>query len=107
MLILDPQGVERFRIEGYLPTAEYRAQLELGLARAAFMRKKWADAEARYGSIVERHPESGAAPEAAYWTGVAQYKSTNDHAALEGTAAQLARQYAQSIWAKKASIWLK
>ena len=33
MLILDPNGEERYRIEGYLPVEEFRAQLELGLAQ--------------------------------------------------------------------------
>jgi hypothetical protein len=37
VVILDANGVERFRIEGYLPKDEFRAQLELGLARVAFM----------------------------------------------------------------------
>lgn len=107
MLIFDPGGVERFRIEGYLPTAEFRAQLELGLARAAFMNKRWADAEARYGSIVERYPETAAAPEGQYWAGVAHYKGTNDHTALGRTAEQFQHRYRESIWAKKASIWSK
>ena len=45
MLIFDADGTERHRIEGYLPNVEFRAQLELGLARVAFMHKQWADAE--------------------------------------------------------------
>jgi len=104
-LILDPGAVERFRLEGYLPNAEFRAQLELGLARAAFMNKKWADAEMRYGQVVERYPESAAAPEAQYWAGVAPYKATNDHTALGQTAGRFKTRYPQSIWAQKALPW--
>jgi len=104
-LIFDSSGVERWRLEGYLPNAEFRAQLELGLARAAFMNKKFVDAEARYSQIVERYPESAAAPEAQYWTGVAHYKATNDHTALGQTAVRFKTRYPDSIWARKALPW--
>ena len=33
VLILDANGIERARNEGYLPNLEFRAQLEMGLAR--------------------------------------------------------------------------
>jgi hypothetical protein len=51
VVILDSDGDERFRIEGYLPKHEFRAQLELALARVAFMNKKWAEAEKYPDSI--------------------------------------------------------
>ncbi len=97
--------MERFRIEGYLPRDEFRAQLELGLARVAFMYKKWAEAERRYGEIVQRYPGTGAAPEALYWRAVSHYKGTNDHTALEQVAEEFKSRYPDSIWAKKASVW--
>ena len=105
VLILDSKGAERHRIEGYLPTAEFRAQLELGLARVAFMSKKWADAEKYYAGIVQHYPQSAVAAEAQYWAGVSRYKATNDHAALGAVAAQFHKNYSDSVWAKKASIW--
>jgi acetolactate synthase I/II/III large subunit len=37
VLILDANGIERARNEGYLPNSEFRAQLEMGLARIVFM----------------------------------------------------------------------
>ena len=107
VLIFDPDGKERFRIEGYLPRDEFRAQLELGLARVAFMGKEWGDAERRYGEVLDRYPESAAAPEAQYWQGVARYKATQDHTALSDTAARFRNRYQESIWAKRASIWNK
>jgi Tetratricopeptide repeat len=105
VLILDSDGVERLRIEGYLPKDEFRAHLELGLARVAFMRKQWADAERRYAEVVERYPDSKAAPEAIYWRGVSHYKATNDHTVLGQIPEQLTERYADSIWALKASVW--
>lgn len=105
MLILDPNGVERFRLEGYLPKDEFRAQLELGLARVAFMGKHWAEAEQRYGAVLEKYPQSKSAPEALYWKGVSHYKVTNDHTVLGELPGQFREQYPESIWALKTAAW--
>lgn len=105
MLILDSNGVERYRIEGYLPKDEFRAQLELGLARVAFMSKNWADAERRYADVLEKYPESKSAPEALYWKGVSHYKATNDHTILGELPALFQEKYPDSIWADKTIAW--
>ena len=105
VLILDPKGVERFRIEGYLPKDEFRAQLELGLARVALMSKAWAEAESRYAAVLEKYPESQSAPEALYWKGVSRYKTTNDHTVLGELAGQFRDKYPDSIEALKAIPW--
>ena len=105
VLILDANGVERFRLEGYLPKEEFRAQLELGLARVAFMGKHWAEAEQRYAAVLEKYPESQSAPEALYWKGVSSYKTTNDHTVLSELPGQLRDKYPESIEALKAIPW--
>jgi hypothetical protein len=105
VLIMDSEGVERLRIEGYLPKEEFRAHLEMGLARIAFMRKKWADAERGYAEVVERYPDSKVAAEAIYWRGVSHYKQTNDHTVLGDVPEQLKEKYADTVWALKASVW--
>ena len=105
MLILDSKGVERFRLEGYLPRDEFRAQLELSLARVALMSKQWADAESRFAKVLERYPNSHAAPEALYWKGVSHYKTTNDHTVLGELPGQF-NQYPDSIWALKSLAWI-
>jgi hypothetical protein len=58
--------MERYRIEGYLPREEFRAQLELGLARVAFNAKNWSESEKLYAAIVKQYPNGAAAPEAEY-----------------------------------------
>ena len=102
---MDSSGEEKWRIEGYLPKNEFRAQLEMGLARIPFMDKQWADAEQRYAQVSERYADTAAAPEAVYWSGVSQYKRTNDHTVLGGVAEELGEKYSQSVWAKKAAVW--
>lgn len=105
VLVLDSEGEERWRIEGYLPKEEFRAQLELGLARAAFMQKQWAEAERRYAEVLERYPDSKAAPEALYWRGVSHYKATNDHTVLGELPGQFRERYPESLWALKTAAW--
>lgn len=71
------------------------------------MRKKWADAEARYKEIVARFPDSKIAPEAIYWKGICRYKQTNDHKVLSEVPEQLKEKYADSVWALKATVWIE
>lgn len=105
VLIFDSEGKERFRIEGYLPNDEFRAQLELGLARLAFVKKQWADAEKRYAEIVQRYPQSAAAPEAQYWKGVSQYQASHNPKVLAETARQFQNKYQNTEWAKRSLPW--
>jgi TolA-binding protein len=105
VIILDPNGKEKFRIEGYLPKDEFRAQLELSLARLAFMSKDWADAERRYAEVLEHYPKSKAAPEALYWKGVSHYKASNDHTVLGELPGQFQEKYPDSSWALKTAAW--
>lgn len=102
---MDSNGNERFRIEGYLPKEEFRAQLELSLARVAFMNKKWAEAEERYTAVLDRYPDSKAAPEALYWKGVSHYKATNDHTILGELPGLFQEKYPDSSWALKTLAW--
>jgi outer membrane protein assembly factor BamD (BamD/ComL family) len=106
VLILDPNGKERYRIEGYLPRDEFRAQLELGLARVAFMSKDWKTAEERYAAVLDRYPDSKSAAEALYWKGVSRYKASNDHTVLSELPQLFHDQYPDSVWAVKTAAWV-
>ena len=105
VLELDAEGVERHRMEGFLPTEDFLAQLILGRAKIAFQEKKWDEAIKLFRRVYEELPDSDTAAEALYWTGVARYKSTNDPTALKETARAFSSRYSDSTWAKKASIW--
>ena len=105
ILFLDPAGEERYRIEGFLPLDEFLGQLMLGRAQIAFGQQKWDDAQRLFGEIVEKFPDTDAAPEALYWVGVTRYKGSNDGAALKQTAEAFRDRYQASSWAKKASVW--
>jgi hypothetical protein len=105
ILVMDSQGVERYRIEGYLPKNWFRARLEMGLARVQFMHKKFADAEKIYAAIIEQHADTGVVPEAIYWRGVCHYKATNDHTVLTEVAKELAEKYPDDESTLKSVPW--
>jgi TolA-binding protein len=105
LIILDPDGKEQYRFEGFYPAEDLLSQLELGLAKSAFTHQEFEEAERRFRAIVDRYPNTDAAPEAQYWAGVSKYKRTNDGAALAETGQEFARRYADTAWAKKASVW--
>jgi len=104
-IIIDREGIERHRIEGFLPADDYLAQLHLGLGHAAFAASEFAEAERHFSWVLDHFPDGDAAPEALYWAGVARYKATNDPAALAETAAAFRTQHTDTSWAKKASVW--
>jgi len=104
-LIVDADGHERHRIEGFLPADDFLAQLMLGLAKSAFARGSFAEAEPLYRGIADTFPDTEAAPEAVYWAGVSRYKATGDASALGETARAFSSRYTDTSWAKKASVW--
>ena len=105
VVIDDSEGTERHRFQGFLPVDDFLAQLELGLAHAAFARKDWGGAEERYRNILKDYSKTEAAPEALYWAGVAKYKASGDAASLKDTAEKFKKKYSKSTWAKKSSVW--
>lgn len=105
-IVLDPEGVERHRSEGFLPAEEFLAQLELGIAKVASALKRYDEAERRFRAVMDAYPGTPAAPEARYWAGVAAYKaSRGDIAPLRETAKDLEARFPDSEWARKASVW--
>ena len=105
IVMLDENGTERHRIEGFLPLEDFLSHVELGLARIAFFGGKHEEAQKRFEELAERYPDSELAPEGVYWAGVSRYKATNDASALQKTAAAFQKRYQKSPWAKKASVW--
>ena len=104
--MLDSDGKERARIEGYLPPDEFRMRLESALARLAFNAKQFKEAEERYAQIAHNLGDKPAAAEAIYWRDVSHYKATNDHTVLGKTAEDLKRRFPDSEWTTRASVWL-
>ena len=106
MLITDSNGEERWRLEGYLPKEDFWLSLDMGLARVAFVNKRWADAEERYDTIIQKHRQSRFVPEAIYYRGVSRYSSSHDHTVLGSTANDLKNNYEGNEWQVRSIPWL-
>lgn len=105
MIITDPNGKERWRLEGYLPKDEFGANLQMGRARVAVMDKDWSEAERRYAAVLTTYPDSKYAPEATYWHGVSVYQKTHEHEALSDVARTFTEKYRNSAWALRSIPW--
>jgi hypothetical protein len=106
ILVVDPDGAERHRIEGYMPNREFRAQLELGLARVAFKASRFDESERRYADVARNYGDTPAGPEALYWRAVSRYKGTNDPSPLGEVAKELAERYPGSEWTTRSQVWM-
>lgn len=105
VLVLDSGGTERHRLEGFLPTPDFLSQLELGLAKSAFARGQYRESGEQFESVIARHPDSEAAPEAQYWAGVSEYKHSGDPSALAALGRRFREHYTDTVWARKASVF--
>jgi TolA-binding protein len=105
ILIMDPDGTQRHKIEGFLPKGEFLGQLRLGLAHAARLRGDFENAEKLYRELADDNSVGDAAPEALYWAGVSKYKGTNDGDALTDTAKAFKERFQDTAWAKRAAVW--
>jgi hypothetical protein len=101
LLVLDAEGKEHHRIVGYVPDDDFLAHLELGLGKVAFNRDRYAEAVDHLQAVVDRHPGSGAAPEAVFLHGVAGYRKTHEAKPLRLAYETLSKRYPQSEWARR------
>lgn len=107
VLIMDPNGEERSRLEGYLPREEFRAHLEMGLGRVAFMKKDWANAEQHFKRVADEFPDSKFAPQALYYRGVSRYSASHEGSELGNTAAALKEKFPGNEWQLRSIPWLQ
>ncbi len=106
-VVADDSGNEIYKWVGYLPQADFCAQLLFAEGRAAFKSKDWDRADRCFNSVVDRFPASDVAPEALYYSGVARYEKTHDASNLAETNRRLQARYPDSSWAKRSSVWGK
>ena len=104
ILVLDTNGTEYYRFNGFLPPDEFIPQLEFGLGMMALEKQDYKTASAQLKSVVEKYPKSNIAPEAQYWVGVSEYKAAHNVEALLNAWRKLKKDYPNSIWALKVSL---
>jgi len=99
--ILDRDGFEYYRWNGYLPPFEFLPQLLVAEAYARLRQKKVSAAADVYNNVVERFPTSRVAPEAADYAAVAKYCTSKDSADLMKGWEKLRSRYPESDWRLK------
>jgi hypothetical protein len=101
-LVLDADGKEHHRFVGYVPPDDLFANLGLGKGKLLFDSGRLPDAIAQFRTVIDRHPDAGATPEAAFLLGAAGYRHTQDPKELRRAYETLKAKYPQSEWARRA-----
>ncbi len=101
-LVHGPEGKEHHRFVGYVPVDDLFAQLGLGIGKILYDTDRMIEAVRQFQTVIERHPDAGAAPEAVFLKGVSEYKHTGDAKALRRAHDALKARYPQTEWARRA-----
>jgi len=99
--ILHEDQSELYRWSGYLPPAEFAAQLLAGLGHARLRLRQYDLAEPLYADVMRRFPTSFVAPEAQYFTGVTGYRKSGDSKQLLQGWHELEKRYPRTEWTEK------
>ena len=73
LIVADSRGGEIRRWIGWLPPADFVAELRFCRAMAAFNRGRFGEAATAFAEIAERDRETAIRPEALYWQGCAAF----------------------------------
>jgi TolA-binding protein len=101
-LFQDFGGKVHGKLVGYIPVDDFLAQLQFGKGMVFFEKERHEEAAKRFRMVIEKHPNAGAAPEAIFFLGVAEYKKTHEASALRRAYDTLTEKYPQSEWARRA-----
>jgi hypothetical protein len=107
LLVLDEEGKEHHRIIGFLPPLELIPSIMLGMGKTHFDRDRFQEAIAIFDSIINEYPYTNSAPEAIFFKGVSQYKSSHEPKHLKEAYQLLQTRYHYSEWSRRAyPYWL-
>ena len=102
LITLDSNGKEHYRTVGFLPPEELIPSLLLGMSKIDFNTERCESVIAECDKLLASYSKSMAAPEAIYLRGVCRYKKTHNPKSLKDTYEQLADEYPNSEWTKRA-----
>lgn len=102
--ILNHDGFEFYRWEGFLPPDEFVARTLCGFGLSYLRSKRFDQAEAVYVDVLKRFSTTYAAPEAQYYLGVARYRRDPDSDELLTQWANLRSRYPSSEFRVKQSF---
>jgi hypothetical protein len=99
--VLDHNGDELYRWDGFLPPAEFVPRMLCGFGMAHLREKRFDDAEKHYVDVLRRFSTSYAAPEAQYYLGVTRYRRNPEGEELLEEWTQLRSRYPSSEYRVK------
>jgi hypothetical protein len=102
--VLNWNGDELYRFDGFLPPAEFVPRMLCGFAMAQLRSKRFDQAEAIYERVLREYSTSYAAPEAQYYLGVSRYRRDPESDELLTQWAQLRARYPESEYRVKQSF---
>ncbi len=102
--VLDPDGFEMYRWNGYLPPFEFLPQLLVGLGQAFLREHDEPRAADIFQDVVRRFPTAACAPEAAYYVAVSTYKHSHEPKDLHGNWERVQTMYPESTWRVRQSF---
>jgi hypothetical protein len=107
-VFLDASKAELRRSVGYLPPADFLAELTLTLGFWNLLHARPAQAYEHFHSVARREPASKMSPEALFWTGCAAYRRDGSSkeeklAALSPWWLEVMERFPESTWADRAS----
>jgi thioredoxin-related protein len=105
LVLLDAEGEEHNRTVGFLPPDELLPSLMLGIGKSQFDHDEFPQAENTFQRLLAEYPKSDSSAEAAYYLGVSRYKRTHNAEELKKTIQHLQRDFPQSEWVKRASVY--
>lgn len=104
LIFLDHHEIEVRRSVGFLPPADFLAELALARAMAALLHGQFAESFQVLRHIVAENGAAAAAPEALYWAGVAGYRRDGKPDELRVQWQELRQRFPDSVWWTKASF---
>lgn len=102
--IVNHDGYELYRFDGFLPPPEFMARVQCGFGYAYLRLKRFDIAEQCYLDVLRRFSTSYAAPEAQYYLGVTRYRRDPDSDELLTQWANLRSRYPTSEYRVKQSF---
>ncbi len=99
--VLESDGNELYRWNGYLPPFEFAPQFLSAVAHANFRLKRFDEATALYEDVMARFPTSLAAPEAQYYLACSRYRRSHESGDLLKGWHELEKTYPSSEWTVK------
>lgn len=99
--LLEPDGNELYRWNGYLPPFEFAARLIAAVGQARLRLREFDAAAGAYNDVLLRFPTSYAAAEAQYFLAVAEYRKSHESSDLLRGWHSLEKTYPYSEWTVK------